>query len=171
MGNGMEVVGWEGWSLQAKACTWVGTAFPFLGRSSILFGPSTPCLCQHLRARAAAHKVCTGHPSHIPHHVRQRYQPHVKDHLLPSLLLHLEAAPAHAKDEVPELVLNQPFLEITAHQELHFLTQMISFCLRAGSLAFLNVTARIDAVLGQRTAVDSCLLGDFSSPFNQAGSS
>lgn len=80
-------------------------------------------------------------------------------------------SPDHSKDEVPEPVLNQLFLEITPHQELYFLTQMISFYFRASSLAFLNATVRIDAVLDQRTAVDSCLQGDFTSLSNQAGPS
>lgn len=73
------------------------------------------------------------------------------------------AAPDHPGDEIPELVLNQLFLEITAH----FLTQIISFCLRGSSLEFLNATVWIDEVPGQCTAVDSCFPGDFSSPSNQ----
>lgn len=69
----------------------------------------------------------------------------------------------HPGDEIPEPALHQLFLEITPH----FLTQIISFCLRGSSLEFLNATARIDEVPGQRTAVDSCFPGDFSSLSNQ----
>lgn len=166
MGNGMEVVEWEWWNLQASH----GDCVSLLGAAVY---PVWPCLWDQLRDRVAAHEVYTRHPSQIHHHVQQRNQPHAQ---APSPSFPAAASPPgspsdHPKDKVPEPVLNQLFLEITPHQELYFLTQMITFCLRPSSLAFLNATTRIDAVLGQCAAVNSCLLGDFTSPSNQAGPS
>lgn len=76
--------------------------------------------------------------------------------LLPSLLTPAYKPSKHSTDKTPNLASDQLFLEITPHQELYFLTQMISFCLSGSSLAFLNVTAGIDSVLAQSTAVNFC---------------
>lgn len=125
----------------------------FLGWLCMLFSPCA---------------ICVGPKSKSPHPA-ETLAPHPRPiSFLPRCCISSGQPLDHPKDEVPEPVLNQLFLEITPHQEPYFLTQMISFCLPPSSLAFLNTTARIDAVLDQRTAVDSCLPGDFTSPSNQA---
>lgn len=129
-------------------------AFPFLGKLCVLFHPSMPCQS----SPQALHQAAFPNPTSS-----WEFSPMPMDRHLPSWSQHLLAAPDHPGGEIPEPVLNQFFLEITSH----FLTQIISFCLRGSSLEFLNATTRIDEVTGKCMAVDSCFPGDFSSPSNQ----
>lgn len=143
-GNGVEVVGWEGWSLQMEVFS---LHFPFWESCVSSLAPLCPA--------RESHGLCTRQPSQIPPPAGSSAPcPWMQD---------LLAAPDHPGGEIPEPVLNQFFLEITSH----FLTQIISFCLRGSSLEFLNATAWIDEVTGKCMAVDSCFPGDFSSPSNQ----
>lgn len=139
---------------------------PFLGWLCTLFGPSMSHPCEQLRGRAAARGISPASKSPRPAEALAPCPRPIS--FLPCCCISSGQPPDHPEGEVPEPVLNQLFLEITPHQEPYFLRQMISFCLPASSLAFLNTTARIDAVLGQCTAVDFCLPGDFTSPSNQA---
>lgn len=157
MGNGMEVTGREGWSLQVKACPHAGVSFPFQGcRVSYLASPCPACVCTRASfpnppPRPSDNSApCPRTISFLPycHHL-------------------LQAAPDHPEDDIPKPGLAQLFLEIIPHQNSYFLMQIISFCLRASSLAFLNTTVRIDVVLAQHSAVNSSLLEDFSSLSNQ----
>lgn len=101
-GNGMELAGWEEWSLRWRFFH----AFLFLGKLYVLFGPSMTSQSspKALHQAALSNPISSWEFSHIS-----------MDHHLPSWSPHLLAAPNHPGDEIPELVLNQLFLEITPH--------------------------------------------------------